>query len=63
MRDLFDHNVVNLADYIVWNDRINKLGIIISVKGDVCEIISRSYCGIFIERLGKNLRKPQADNQ
>ena len=39
MRDLFDHNVVNLADYIAWNDRINKLWIIMSVEGDVCESI------------------------
>ena len=25
MHDLFDHNIVNLADYIAWNDRINLL--------------------------------------
>jgi hypothetical protein len=65
MRDLFDHNVVNLAGYIVFNDRINKLGIIISVEGDICETISRSYSGIFIERLGKtceNLRQIISDS-
>jgi hypothetical protein len=56
MRDLFDHNIVNLADCTVWNDRINELGNIISVKENVCENISRPYIGIFLERLGKTAK-------
>lgn len=36
-----------------------------SVEGDVCESISRSYTGIFLERLGKtceNLRQIISDS-
>jgi hypothetical protein len=64
MRDLLDHNVANLADYIAWNDRIHKLWIINSVEWNVCETISRSYIGIFLERLEKtceNLRRIISD--
>ena len=65
MRDLFDHNVVNLTDYIACNNRINKLGIIMSVEGNICETISRPYIGIFFEKLGKtceNLRQIISDS-
>jgi len=65
MRDLFDHNVVNLADYVAWNDRINKLGIIMSVKENICETNSRSYIGIFLQILGKtceNIRQIISDS-
>lgn len=60
MRDLFDHNVVNLADYITWNDRINKLGIIMSVEGNVCENISNilQVYRHFSSKDWENLRKP-----